>query len=338
MPAAGQGVLRMLKKLLIVVVIAAVLLVGGVVFIFSQLGAITGRLIAAVGTYALEVPVAVDSAEIKLGEGSLTVSGLTVANPEGFGEADERFLGLGTARTVLNTDTFGQEVVRISSITLSDLDLLLVKDSGGANYRRILESLKRFERDGGEGGEAPPAAPPGGEAEAASQRVVIDEVVVSNVDVTVRYDAGLGGGAAKLMTLEVPIDEIRLEGIGEDPDNPVDIADTISVLIKAVLGAVLEKAGGVLPQDLTKDLESGLAELASLGSMGVDMAAELGEDARRQLEEVGRQVEQQMGELGGEVDRALEGASKDVGEAAGRIGEDLKRGLGGLLPGGGDGG
>lgn len=329
----------MLKKLLIVLAIAIVLFIGGVVFIFSQLGAITGRLVAAVGTYALEVPVTVESADVKIREGSLGLTGLTVANPEGFGEPDERFMGLGTARAVLNTDTVGQDVVRISSITLSDLDLLLVKDSGGANYRRILESLKRFERGGEDGGGAPPAEPPSGEAEAAGQRVVIDEVVVSNVDVTVRYDSGLGGGAAKLMTLQVPIDEIRLEGIGEDPENPVDIADAISVLVKAVLGAVLEKAGGVLPPDLTKDLKSGLAELASLGSMGVDMAAELGEDARRQIEEVGRQVEQQVGELGGELDRALEGVGKDAGEAAGRIGEDLKRGLGGLLPGGGgDGG
>lgn len=321
----------MLKKLAIVAVIVVLLFAAGVLFIFSQIDSFTKKAIEQGGTYALEVPVTLESADLKLSDGSLDVVGLRVANPSGFGTADDRFLSLGTGGFVLDAATLQQDVVRVPSIRIADINLLLIKDGSGSNYQRILDSLKRFEdTPGGEPAPAPDPADPG----APAQRVVIDEIVLSDINVTVQYLSGLPG-VDGLSSLDVPIDEIRLEGVGEDPDNPVDLNDAVSIVMKALLAAVVEKAGGVLPPDFTADLEASLAQLASLQDMGVGMAAVLGADAQQKLEEVGRQVEQQLGQVGGDVGRALEGATRDAGEAAGRIGGEIERGLGGLIPGGG---
>lgn len=323
----------MLKKLLIVVAVLVVLLAAGVIFLFSQIDSVVKATIERGGTYALQTPVTVGSADLKLGEGSLTVGDLAVANPEGFGQPGERFFGLGSSRLELDTDTVQQPVIRLPLISLDGIDMLLIKDGGRANYQTILDSLKRFE---GEPGEAPPApapdAPPGNQ-----QRVVIDELILTNVDVTVRYATGLPG-VDRMLNLDVPIDEIRLEGVGEDPDNPVDVNGVISIVMKALLAAVIEEAGGVLPPDFTADLEGALQQLVSLGDLGVNMATELGAEAQGQLEEISRQVEQQLGEVGGEIGGALEGARREAGEAAGRIGGEIERGIGGLLPGGRRGG
>ncbi len=320
----------MLKKIAIVAFVAIVLLVGGVLYVLSQADAFVRRGIERGGTYVLEVPVTVDAATLDIGEGRLGVTGLRVANPEGFGTADERFVRLGDGDVQVSYDTSDQEVVRLPRLALSDLEMLLIKGAEDSNYGRILDSVKRFEDD-----TPPPADPPAG-AEATQTRVVIDEVVLSDLMVRIRYASGVPGADA-LTTLDVPIDEIRLENVGEDPDNPVDVADTVSIILKAVLAAVIEEAGGVLPPDLAEDLETSLAELASLGDMGVGMATELGEGARQQLEEVGRQVEQAIGEVGGSLGEALEGAGQQAGDAAERAGEELRRGIGGLMQGGGSG-
>jgi hypothetical protein len=320
----------MLKKLAIVAVIVVLLFAAGVFFIFSQIDSLTKRAIEEGGTYALEVPVTVESADLTLSDGSLDLVGLRVANPSGFGTAEERFVSLGTGGLVLDAATLQDDVVRVPSIRLADIDMLLIKDGSGSNYQRILDSLKRFEKPA-EGEPAPAPADPADPA-APGQRIVIDEILLTNINVQVRYLSGLPG-VDGLSSLDVPIDQIRLENVGEDPDNPVDLNDTVSIVMKALLAAVVEKAGGVLPPDFTADLEASLAQLASLSDMGVGMAAELGADAQEKLEEVGRQVEQQLGEVSGEVGRALDGATREAGEAAGRIGGEIERGIGGLIPG-----
>jgi len=317
----------MLKKIAIVAFVAIVLLVGGVLYVLSQVDALTKRAIEEGGTYVLEVPVTVDTASLSIAEGRLDLNSLRVANPEGFGTPDERFLQLGAGDVSVNYETVQQEVVRLPRLALSDLEMLLIKGADGSNYGRILDSLKRFE------GDADPPSEPPADASQVEQRVVIDEVVLRDIMVRIRYASGLPGADA-LTTLDVPIDEIRMENVGEDPDNPIDLADTVSLLLKAVLNAVVEEAGGVLPPDLTEDLEGALAELASLGDLGIDMATELGEGAERQLDEIGRQVEEAVDEIGGSLEDALEGAGREAGEAAGRADDELRRGLGGLVPGG----
>lgn len=322
----------MLKKLVIalgvlVVIIAVLFLVA-----FGAIDGIAKQAVERVGTYVLQVPVKVESADVKLREGSFALTKLDVANPEGFDEP--RFLGLGNGKVTLNTESVGTDVLRLTEVALGDIDVDLIRGVDGSNYGPILESLKRFqsEEDGGSGTPSPD------DQEAARTQVVIDRVVIEDVEVRIRMAAGLPG-IDQLTDLNVPIDRIVLEDVGKDPENPVDVGGVVVIVVQAVIEAVVDKAGNVLPEDFIADLEGGLAALSDLGAAGITMVTEVGAEAEAAIADIANQIDLQG--AADAVGGALEGAAQDAGgaveDAAKKIGEDLERGLGGLLGGGGEG-
>jgi hypothetical protein len=235
--------------------------------------------IEAGATYALGVPTALNKADVGILSGSFSMAGLSVDNPKGF---DGKFLGLGHGGVAVSLGTLASDTVVLPKLELSDVSVDLERGSSGANYKIILDNLKRL--DSGQKSKEPSA--PG-------KKFKINEILISNVAVHVSVLGGPG--------VNVPIQEIKLTNVGNDGSG-VDMAKLTSTILEAVLSAAVSKGGGLIPSDISNELKGGLEQLSSLGNVGVEAVGKAGEEVTK---------------IGKDVQGATEQLKKNVGDLIG---------------------
>ena len=278
-----------MKKLIKMVAVLLILLVLATVAVALYIETIAKTAIERGATYALGVETTLGSADVGLWSGTFSMGDMTIANPAGFESPYFTHLGQGDVEVALKT--LRQETVELPTLTLTDLEIYLDKKEGKANYDVILENLKRFESQ------------ENAQDDAGGKKFIIEEVLIKNIMVHVQL-LPLGGDLTKL---DVPIDEVRLHDVGSGTDGSVLMSELTSVIIKAVLAAIVQKGGGLIPSDILGDLGQGLGSRAEIG---LDVATGLGDRIK---------------DAGGGLDEVTEG----LGDAIKSIGD----GLGGLLGG-----
>ncbi len=284
----------MIKKLAILVGALVVVLVAIVTIVFISIDSIAKAAIVRGSTYALGVQTTLASADIGIFSGEFAMKGLDVANPEGF-ESDH-FLRLDEGFLAVSLRSLRQDTVEVPTLALTGIDINLEKRGGKANYKIIVDNLKRFESgDAGDDGAQAGAGKPG-------KKFVVREIIIRDINVTV--DLMPVGGA--LTRLEIPIEEIRMTDVGSESMTTAELTDRV---IKMILAAIVKNAAH-LPADLVNDLGGALAELGDLGNMTVT------ETART----VAKVVEG-LGQGGDEVGKAIGDAVEGLG---GLFGEKKK--------------
>jgi hypothetical protein len=294
-----KWLIGIILALVIVIVLAALAL-----FVYIDYAAKIG--IERGATYALGVPTTLGSADVGVFSGEFDMTGLNVANPQGFDTP--HFLALADGAVAVSLGTLRQETVELPKLHLTGLDMYLEKKDGRNNYDVILDNLKRLES-----GEKPK------DETGEGKDFVIREVLIKDVDVHVDV-LPIGG---ELSRVEVPIDEIRLTDVGTGDQNGVKFTELADVILKALFAAVIEN-GADLPGEMLHELQNGLAGLQSLGDMGINAASI---------------IDGQVQELAGTIGKGAEELGKGLGEAAGGLGDLGKqadeglKGLGNLLGG-----
>ncbi|MBX3373633.1 MAG: AsmA family protein [Phycisphaeraceae bacterium] len=310
-----------MKKILLIIGVLIALAIAAIIALFiiavASINTIAKTVIEQGGTYALGVPTSVNSVDVSLRRGTFAMEGFTVANPGGF--ETPSFLSLGETGLSVSTGSIGGDVIEVPSLTLRNIDIALEKRDGRANYQTILDNLKRLER----GDATKPADPDAAEG----PKFVIREVLIEDISVTVDL-LPIGGS---LTRTNLNVDRLRLENVGSAGD-PLPFADLVGVLVKAVLAAIVEKGGSIIPADMLGELQNGLAQLESLGAKGIELLGGAGEHLGGVLGQVTGQLDDAARGIGG----AASGAVEDAGRKAGDALEGAARGLGGLLGGGRD--
>jgi hypothetical protein len=294
----GVGVLKIVFGLAIVGIALIAVLVGIVVV---SIDTIAKQGVERGAAFALQVPTTLDSADVGLMSGTFKMAGLEVKNPEGF--QAPHFFKMNDAGVAVSLGTLGQDVIELPELTITGIDMYLVKEGGKANYEVIMNNLKRFE---GEGKKEPDPSKPG-------PKFVIRKVDIK--DVKVHATVLPLGGAAN--TVDVDIPEIVLTNIGSGGQS-VSMAELVNIIMKAVFASAVN-LGDVLPGDISEGLKGGLAQLGSLGDLGVGVAANIG----GQVIGVAGDATKMLGDVG-------EGAGKAVEDAA----KGLEEGVKGLFGGG----
>jgi len=174
--------------------------------------------------------------------GRLGVSGLDLANPEGF---DGDFLRLGNLTVQVSLPSLRDPVVEVPELTLDVLEIQLLQQGGKSNYRPVLDGLKRS----------------GGKQDKHAKAFVIRRLVIR--DVSAKVEVTLPGGKTVQGKVEIP--EIVLENVGSE-SHGIPVTEVSRRLLAAVLEAVARK-GGSLPGGLGGDLLAGLRS-ASLRDLG----------------------------------------------------------------------
>jgi hypothetical protein len=103
-----------MKKLFIGLLVLALVLGAGLYYLVSNLDSIVKRGIESAGTDALGTDVRVDSVAIDLAAGSATLSGFSIANPEGFSNQD--MVRFDELSVMLDLGSLRSDVIRITSI------------------------------------------------------------------------------------------------------------------------------------------------------------------------------------------------------------------------------
>lgn len=297
----GVSALKIVFGLAVVGIALVAVLVGIVVV---SIDSIARQGVERGATYALQVPTTLDSADVGIMSGTFSMAGLEVKNPEGF--QAPHFLKMNDAGVAVSIGTLGEEVVELPELTISGIDMYLVKEGGKANYQVIMDNLKRFE---GEGKKEPDPSKPG-------KKFVIRKIDIK--DIKVHATVLPIGGSSNTVDVDVP--EIVLTNVGSGGQS-VSMAELVNVIIKAVFATAVN-LGDVLPGDIAEGLKGGLSQLGSLGDMGVGVAANIG----GQVVGVAGDATKMLGDVAGGVG---EGAGKAVEDAAKGIEEGVKGLFGG---------
>jgi len=136
-----------LKKLLLILIatpilLIIILLVG--LSLFANAAARKG--VEAGATYALGVNTTLQSASVGIFSGKFGLTGLKVANVQGY-KAD-KFLSLGEGNVAVSLGSLMKDTIEVPTFSLDTIELNLEKKEGKANYQVIMDNLGRPTRAG----------------------------------------------------------------------------------------------------------------------------------------------------------------------------------------------
>lgn len=280
-----------MKTLVRLVIGLVVVAIAGLVAAYFYIDVLAKTAIERGSTYALGVQTDLDSARLNVFGGELSLAGLEVSNPEGF--SSPHFLNMKTGDVAVTLGSLRQDVVRVPTLALADIDINLEKKAQRSNYQIILDNLKRLES--------------GKPADAEGRRYIINDLHIQNVVLHVDM---LGGG--DITRVNVPIDEIRLKNVGSETKRGVLLSELSGVIIKAILAAAADKAGSLIPADITGELKAGLAQLQGLEKIAdvqtLGQILKPGADIGKEIGNIGEKAKDDIGKAIGDL---LDGKKKD---------------------------
>ena len=306
MASSGRKLIKLIGALCVVVVLGVVLLIAVGV---GAIDAIAKTAIEKGGSYATGVETTVGSADIGILSGTFQMSEFNIDNPEGFDSP--YFLGMDDTRVALSIGSLRQQTVRLPELTLGGIEVYLEGNGAGANYNMILANLKRFESEGKPKGDGRPDKG----KEGSGKDFVIDVITIDGVTVNV---AGIPGIAQTVGDVAINVPKIELTGVGSQ--GGMSMAEIVNLIIKTILSATVEAGGGIIPADILNDLGGQLAQLESLGDLGITAIGDVGDLAGRLGDEAGKALE----DVGGAIDDAAKGLEEGINDLFGGGGRNEK--------------
>jgi hypothetical protein len=239
------------NKILIGVGVVVLILVVLIWRVFANLDGIVASAIESAGSEALKTSVSVSDVKINLSEGKAAIGGLTVANPDGYSNAN--LFELEGIEVDLDLGSIGKDVLVITSIHIQNPKMIFEGDAaGGSNMQTLIENME----SGSGGGEA---LDNNGAGESTPLRMIIDKFEFSGADVHATSELKPG----ESMDLKLP--PISMKGIGRSEGGvTADVVgkEITSELAGAVIGAAA-KAG--LEKAIEKKTKSFLDKLKGKG-------------------------------------------------------------------------
>ncbi len=269
-------------RLFLGLVLLLVLLGTGAIFFIDSL---VTQAVERGGTHALGVETRLEGASIGLVSGEFALTELAVSNPPGFEQPD--FFVLRAGRLELPLSALLEERITIPALVLEGITIDLERNSKGTNYGMILDNLKRFESGKAP---APEKEPDGG----GGKTFLLQKLVLRDTRAVVNL-LPEGGDLTKL-SLSIP--EIVVEDLGSE----MTLAEICALVVKTVVQAAASAGGGVLPEELLKDLRGRLDGLEGVTRARID--AEFGK-----LEE---KLQGEAKKLGPEAEKAVREASEKL--------------------------
>lgn len=211
-----------MKKVFQVLVAAIVIFViGGLIISFSFDGIVKSSIESSTAEM-LGTSVSVEEVDISILDGTGTITGITIQNPEPF-SSNHPAVQLQQVSLSIDLTTLLSDVIVIREMRISSPELYFEQRASGNNFNTLNNRMN--------------ASSSGGTA------VAIDYLLVENGQILLSADVGNGKSA------EVGFSRIEIEGIGRDGNN------TMEQTIQQVLEPILQKA-------VKEALEQGLMDQA----------------------------------------------------------------------------
>ena len=203
----------MIKKLLIALVLLIVLAVGAT---FLYLDSIVTSGIEVVGSEVLDTEVTVASVSISPLNGTGTISGLEIRNPEGFDA--EYIFQLEQVEVNLNTSSLFSDVIEIDSVVITQPQITYETRITTDNVRALMENI-----GGGDSSTDPASESEGGKG------IIVREFRMLDPQLNL---------VAAVVTAPVGLPDIELNDIGTE-DNSATVAQAMEVVLSALRNAIV---------------------------------------------------------------------------------------------------
>lgn len=272
--------MKSLKWIKWVILGVVVLVIGGLLIFWVNLNSIVRRTVQSQATASLNLETTVGGANVSLLGGSLGLSNVQVASPQGF-DAPRMFTLVGTSVDV----TYGElrkDPVRIDQIVINKPNLVIEQKEGKFNFKVLMDQQSSEPSD------------------AEPLKLIIDEFQVNDAQVALR--PGIPGLNNEIA---IPIPSFTLSDIGtaDDAQNGAAIKEVVMLLVTTMAGKASES--DKLPPEVQLLLKGDVEQLAK--DMAVKYGGKAIEDLKKNLPpEIG-------GVVGGVLDASKEG--KDPGKA-----------------------
>jgi hypothetical protein len=218
-----------LKILGVIALVIVVAIVGAVFYMASNVDAIVENLIEEQGSAATGTAVRVDGVSIDLRAATGAVTGLTVANPEGFG--GDPAIEFGSLKLRLDAGSLFESPIVVENIDVGEATLRM-EQSGSRNNLQVLLDKLRSE---------PPAEP---ETEDQGTRVVIERFALTDANASLSVV-----DLDEQRTLDVP--DIVLTDIGKS--GGATATEVARQILEPVIRRTLESSAGQAVKDRVRD-------------------------------------------------------------------------------------
>ena len=226
--------------------VLVVLIAAGVWYLASNIDGIAKGIIENVGTETLGTDVRLSAVKIKLGaESGAALSGLTVANPDGW-SAPNAF-ELGTIGASIAPASLSKDVIEIPRVLVEDARMTFEQKGTSTNLQDLLNGM-----DTGEPSEEPAEEP----AEGSDVLIAIGELRLAGIGVTAITDQ-------LEEPLEFTLDDVVVRNIGTPANGatPAQAAEQIvGPVTNAVLGQAKDQVAKIVEQKVREELEKKAGE------------------------------------------------------------------------------
>ena len=212
-----------------------------------------------VGSDLTEVPVDVKRVKIRLGGGSGQITGLSIANPEGYVAANAFEIGLLRLNIGLISSLLGPRVVLDELVIVSPVLTLELNDQGGSNLRDLADNVRRKL----EQADSKPAQEKNKSDDAAGEpvRITVRKLVIEGVTFNLRRRDGT------LRSGTLPTIELSDVG-GEEGKTPAGLG---AVIIVSMVGEMLKQ---VVAHRLAEGIEFDAEKVLSFLDQRLNLSSE----------------------------------------------------------------
>lgn len=185
------------------------------------------------GTEILQTAVTVDNVSISVFNGSGTLEGFKVQNPEGFSDASA--MNIDEASIKIDLGSLLSDQVIVNEVVINSPDIYFEQEGMGVNLRELSKNMNSIQDESQENSET---------------RLVVERLVVTNGKITVSSSLNRNGST------EVSLSEITINDIGRDGNN------TVKQSVEEILRPLFQKAiEDALKSGVTEQLEDKVREL-----------------------------------------------------------------------------
>ena len=239
---------RMIRKIVIGILALTVACILTTVFFFD---AIASRVISRAGTRVLGVTTTVRSTHLGLLEGKSSISGLKLAEPNGFG--DGSMISVETASVTAGLSKLLGDDIVIDELAIDGVTVNLVEVKGQVNLQVVATNLTSTDTKE----EATPA--PATQGDKSAGTVTIRQLKVTNIKVFATGDTVLVG--SKPVAVTIP--DILISDIGTKTPASEVAAQISTQLMNHLLVAIVEAKIVGLPQSMMSGLSSASSSLGN---------------------------------------------------------------------------
>ncbi len=289
--------MKILKWVILVVVLLVVI---GLVALYFNLNRIIRSTVVTQSQKQLKVNTSLDSANLSLFGGTLSLNDFALGSPEGF-SAPQMF-SLGKAAVDVQYGQLNDNPIHIREVSLKHPVLTIEQANGKLNFKALMDQL-------------PPTDP---QAKKSQMSVIIDQLTIDSPEVVLRPGVP---GLSQEIKLPLPTIDVKNVGSGQGNENGAALKDVVMTVVNEMAASAAKS--DKLPKEVQMLLSLNTKEIA--GQIG-NMA---NQQVQKATEKLNESINKKLGsEAGGTVNDALKKATGDKD-----VGKSVEQGLEGILGG-----